>query len=77
MNVDVNYRESIWVDDRVTVALEPSLGTTSVTYEVTGTVDDEVVFDGSVTTAYIDKETHQPIPISEEFGDAVTRFQSQ
>lgn len=77
VNVDVNYRGSIWVDDSVTVAIEPSLGSTSVTYEVVGTVEGEAVFDGSVTTAFIDKETHEPIPVPEEFRDAVERFRSQ
>lgn len=77
VNVDVNYRDSVWVDDRVTVALVPSPGTSSVTYEVTGTVDGDVVFDGSVTTAFIDKETHEPISIPEAFSEAVERFQSR
>ncbi|MFC6719879.1 acyl-CoA thioesterase [Natrialbaceae archaeon GCM10025896] len=72
--MDVNYRDSTWVDDRVTVALVPSLGTTSVTYKVTRTVEGDLVFDRSVTTAFIDKGTHEPIPIPEAFGGAVEQF---
>jgi acyl-CoA thioesterase FadM len=73
-NVDIDYLGRIGVDDRLTVALEPSIGTTSVTYDVTATTENGRVVEGSVTTVFVDSDTEESIPVPEEFRTAVDEW---
>jgi acyl-CoA thioesterase FadM len=76
VNVDINYRAAIRVDDRLRISLDPSIGSSSVTYAVTGSVEGTPVFEGTVTTAFVDKETQEAIPVPDEFRTAVTDFET-
>lgn len=66
-NIDVNYLAAIRTGDRLAVTIDPTIGTTSVTYEVGGEVEGTAVFDGTITTVFIDKESQEPIPVPEAF----------
>ncbi|MEF8814573.1 MAG: thioesterase family protein [Halovenus sp.] len=66
-NIDINYLSAIRTGDRVGITIDPTVGTTSITYDVVGEVDGKAVFDGTTTTVFIDKGSQEPIPVPEEF----------
>ncbi|WP_435158238.1 acyl-CoA thioesterase [Haladaptatus sp. DFWS20] len=76
-NVDIDYLAPIWADDELTITLDPSIGTTSMTYELTGTTERSHAVEGSLTTVFVDSNSGEPIPIPEEFRDNVESFLSE
>jgi acyl-CoA thioesterase FadM len=73
-HLDVEFLGAIRVDDELTIALTPTIGSTSVTHAFTGTVDGAVVFEGELTVVYIDTETEQPVPVPEELVPELERI---
>lgn len=55
-NIDVNYLAPIRVDDVLTITLDPSVGTTSMTYDLSGTTDRDRAVEGALTTVFVDSE---------------------
>lgn len=66
-NIDINYRDIMLVDDTLQVSCMPTVGERSVTYRFDGSVEDNPVFDGTVTTVFIEKETETPRVVPESF----------
>jgi len=73
-NVDIDYLDAIRTDDNLRIQVRPVFGTTSVTYNVAGYVADTAVFEGSLTTVFIDKESEKPIPVPEEYKQEMGRY---
>lgn len=65
-HIDIEYVDAIRVDDELTIVLTPTVGRTSVTHAIVGTVDGEPVFEGELTVVYIDTETEEPVPVPED-----------
>jgi len=74
-NVDIDYLAAVRVDDRLEITLDPAVGTTSITYTAVGEVDGDVAFEGTLTTVFVDTESGEPIPVPEEFEEAVRRVE--
>lgn len=70
-NIDLNYLSAIQVDDQLTISIEPSIGETSMTYEVTGTVGETNVLEGTITAVYVDTEREKPISVPKDIRDAI------
>jgi len=73
-NVDIDYLDAIKTDDKLEITVRPEFGTTSVTYHVAGYVSDATVFEGSLTTVFIDKDSERPIQIPDEYREAMGKF---
>lgn len=76
-NVEIEYLDAIRVDDDLTIALTPSVGSTSVTHAFTGTVDGERVVEGELTVVWIDTETERPVSVPEELIPELERIAEQ
>lgn len=62
-NVDISYTGSIRPRDRLIIELRPNVGNTSITYEVTGTVEGRSVVDGEMTFVYVSRSDNQVIRV--------------
>ncbi|WP_458210632.1 acyl-CoA thioesterase [Haladaptatus sp. NG-SE-30] len=65
-NIEIDYLGAITVDDELKITLTPTVGTSSVTHEFTGSVDTDIVFEGTLTVVYVDSETEEPVPVPDE-----------
>jgi acyl-CoA thioesterase FadM len=65
-NVDIDYEGPIEPDDTLTIALDPTVGKTSITYAVDGTVAEERVARGSMTMVYVTRSGGEPVRVPEE-----------
>jgi acyl-CoA thioesterase FadM len=73
-NINIDYLGAIRVDDTLTITLTPTVGETSVTHGLTGTVDGDIVFDGQFTVVYIDTETENPVPVPDDIVPELERI---
>lgn len=74
VNVDIDYTASIHVSDVLTVTLTPTIGESSVIYDVTAVLNGETAFDGTVTTVFVEKESGNSIPVPDEFAREMQRY---
>lgn len=75
-NLEIDYKQSITLDDDVTVAISVSnLGTSSyqMAYEVR--VGDEVAATAETTQVVMDPETGRPTPIADEYREKIAAFE--
>lgn len=66
VHIDIDYLDSIRLDDVVLMELTPSIGDASVSFHTTGTVRETQVIDGTITHVFIDEETYEPVSIPDE-----------
>ena len=71
-NVDIDYVGNVVADDDLAIRLVPVVGSTSITYEVTGTVEGDLVFEGSMTMVYVSREDNDPIEVPDEIRRLMT-----
>jgi acyl-CoA thioesterase FadM len=71
-NVNVNYEGNIRPNDDLTITLQPNVGTTSITYDITGKVQDEVVVEGELTCVYVNTADNQPTPVPDEIRERIS-----
>jgi acyl-CoA thioesterase FadM len=62
-NVDIDFLGNIGPTDALSIELVPDIGETSITYHVRGEVDDDPVFEGTMTMVYVSKTENEPIRV--------------
>jgi acyl-CoA thioesterase FadM len=76
VNVDMNYTGSINVSDVVTIQCTPTVGDSSITFHLSGQIDEDTVFQGSITSVFVDKATGTTISVPEQYEENVQQYTS-
>lgn len=74
VHTETEYLAPIVLNDQVSVAMDPSLGNTSMHVDTEGHVDNEKVFEGEITAAFIDDATSETVPVPEAVRRELSKF---
>jgi acyl-CoA thioesterase FadM len=74
VHAEADYLSTFGVDDKITIALIPDVGETSITLTARGTLDDETVFKSTLTLACIDVETMEAAQIPEDIQTQLAQY---
>lgn len=74
VNLNLDYLAAMEVGDRIQMHVTPEIGTTSVTFGVTGSCCGEDTFRGSLTVAFIDQETSESIRVPDDIRDGLRPY---
>lgn len=68
VHLNVDYLAPLRLDDELSIEIETDLGTSSITYEVTGRKDGEAAFRLELVSVAVDAETFESVAIPDEIG---------
>jgi len=77
VNLNLDYLAAMEIGDRIQIHVVPEIGTTSITFNVTGRSGGEDTFTGSLTVAFIDQESSESIPVPDEFRDGLRPYTTE
>lgn len=76
VNVDMDYTGSIHVSDVIAIQCTPAVGDSSITFHISGRIDEDTVFRGSITSVFVDKATGTTTSVPVQYEENIQQYTS-